>query len=126
MDSATILDDYSKALGQLEGALSVTADSDLIRAGCIQYFEFCFELAWKSIRSVAAEQGLPDCMSPKACLKQAFTIGWVENESLWLEMLAARNRMSHTYNVHDALRVYSKLGSFLPLFRELSVRLKDI
>ena len=41
--------DFARALGQLQSALQVPATSDLLKAGCIQYFEFCFELAWKTI-----------------------------------------------------------------------------
>jgi len=79
MSEPWILDDFETALKQLEVALSGPIKSDLERAGCIQYFEFTFELAWKSIRMAASELGQPDCLSPKACLKQAFTNGWIGN-----------------------------------------------
>ena len=79
--------DYETALTQFESALAVPVTSDVIKAGCIQYFEFSFELAWKSIRLVSSSQGLPDCVSPKACLRQAFNTGWINDEVTWLEML---------------------------------------
>jgi len=125
MNENWILADYEVALTQLEGALSVPADSDLIKAGCIQYFEFSFELAWKSIKLASLSQGLPDCVSPKACLKQAFSIGWVSDEEIWLEMLEARNRMSHIYNAKHALAVYQRFGNFLPELKLLLTRLKE-
>ena len=125
MSENWILADYEVALAQLEGALAVPADSDLIKAGCIQYFEFCFDLAWKSIKFVSSSQGLPDCASPKACLKQAFGAGWIEDEEVWLEMLEARNRMSHTYNARDALAIYERLGHFPPAFKGLLARLRE-
>jgi nucleotidyltransferase substrate binding protein (TIGR01987 family) len=59
-DSAWILEDYAAALKQLEAALAEPAQHNLVKAGCIQYFEFCFELAWKSIKVVLAQTGLPD------------------------------------------------------------------
>ena len=43
MDNRIILNDFEKALGNLEAAISVPAETDLERAGCIQYFGFCFE-----------------------------------------------------------------------------------
>jgi nucleotidyltransferase substrate binding protein (TIGR01987 family) len=114
MSEPWILDDFETALKQLEVALSGPIKSDLERAGCIQYFEFTFELAWKSIRMAASELGQPDCLSPKACLKQAFTNGWIGNEETWLKMLDARNRMSRTYRAKDALKVFESLRGFLP------------
>ena len=66
-----ILADFDRALEQLAGALETPAETDLIKAGCIQYFEFCFEPAWKAIKAVAPELGL-ECDSPRACLKLAF------------------------------------------------------
>jgi len=127
MDSNIILQDFAKAVAQLEKALSIPADSEVVQAGCIQYFEFCFELAWKSIKALGAEQGLSDCTSPKSCLRQAFSQGWIDDESLWLDMLMARNRMSHTYDVHDALRVYEALQSqYLPQFQLLLPRLQAV
>lgn len=125
MNDTLILSDFEKSLGQLEKALSVPAKEDLIKAGCIQYFEFCFELAWKSIQVLARKQGLTDCLSPKTCLREAFSNGWIQNEETWLQMLEARNKMSHTYDTDEALKVYSSLAVFLPELKELCKTLKQ-
>jgi nucleotidyltransferase substrate binding protein (TIGR01987 family) len=119
MSESWLLDDFEAGLKQLETALSGPIRSDLERAGCIQYFEFTFELAWKSIRMTAGESGQPDCLSPKACLKQAFTNGWIGNEETGLKMLDARTRMSHTYRARDAMKVFELLSGFLPEFNRL-------
>jgi len=119
MSQHWILSDYSAAVDRLREALDQPADSDLLRAGCIQYFEFTFELAWKAIKVMAEQSGLEGCGSPKACLKVAFSQGWIANEQLWLAMLEARNRMSHTYHANEALRVYDSLLEFLLPMRTL-------
>ena len=67
----------------------------------------------------ASESGQPDCLSPKACLKQAFTNGWIGDEETWLKMLDARNRMSPTYRARDAMKVFDSLTGFLPEFNRL-------
>jgi nucleotidyltransferase substrate binding protein (TIGR01987 family) len=95
----------------LKEALKFPRETDLLKAGCIQYFEFTFELAWKSIKRLMQENG-NECQSPKECLKLAFREAWIDNEEVWLSMLASRNRMSHTYNADSALVVYDKLPSF--------------
>jgi nucleotidyltransferase substrate binding protein (TIGR01987 family) len=114
MTPKLLLDEYSNALARLKEVLTVPAADDLDRAGCIQYFEFCFELAWKTIKVVGESQGLTGLVSPRACLSQAFTMGWIHDEELWLEMLDARNRMSHTYKYQDAMEIYTRLPVFLP------------
>ena len=107
-----ILEDFGDALERLREALDKPVEQDLLKAGCIQYFEFCFELAWKSIKMVSALVGLPECLSPKACLRQAFSQGWLADEEIGLEMLNARNRMSHTYDARKALEIYERLPTF--------------
>ncbi len=126
MSESWIARDYANALAQLEEALATPAQSDLLKAGCIQYFEFCFELAWKSIRQAGTSQGLADCLSPKACLRQAFANEWIDDEAIWLEMLEARNRMSHTYNARKALKIYVRLSPFLLAMKVLSARLEEL
>jgi hypothetical protein len=45
MKANKIVTDFAAALSRLTAALGAPAENDLVRAGCIQYFEFCFELA---------------------------------------------------------------------------------
>jgi nucleotidyltransferase substrate binding protein (TIGR01987 family) len=125
-DVRWIVEDLAAALAQLQGALAEPAKLDLIKAGCIQYFEFSFELGWKACKVVSAEQGLPDCLSPKACLRQAFTQGWIDDEAVWLEMLDARNRMAHTYDARKALEIYKSLPQFNSALQKLLVTLQSL
>ena len=48
---------------------------DSIRDGVIQRFEFCAELAWKTLREYLLDQGYTEINSPKSVMKQAFADG---------------------------------------------------
>ncbi len=119
MDSRELLADLKKALSQLGDALRLHAGNDVIKAGCIQYFEFTFELAWKTIKRIAEEEGSPDCNSPKSAFKVAFTNGWLQDEDVWLDMLSSRNKMSHTYSAEEALEVFDKLPAYAVALQKL-------
>jgi len=123
MDSKALRDDLCKAVTLLENALKLEAANDVLKAGCIQYFEFCFELAWKTAKRFAEDEGQNECNSPKAALKQAFANGWVNDEDVWLDMLSARNRMAHTYKAEDALAVFDSLPAYLKAFKALVTEL---
>jgi hypothetical protein len=45
MDKSILINGFEQALKRLTDALVSPVQSDLEKAGCIQYFEFCFELA---------------------------------------------------------------------------------
>lgn len=108
---------YCRAVSRLEEGLR-EPESPLIRDACIQRFEFCFELAWKSIQQLLRRQG-QECSSPKGCLRQAFKQGWIDDETGWVSILTDRNLTSHTYDEALAKAVYDRLKTYLPKFKSL-------
>jgi len=121
-----ILPDFKRGLDRFNEAMALEPVDDVHRAGCIQYFEFTLDLAWKSIQSVASFYGLESVKSPRVAFKTAFSQGWIEEQEPWLEMLNARNRMSHVYNAEEALGVYSNLHAFREPFQQLYLRLIEL
>ena len=74
---------------------------DSVRDGAIQRFEFCTELAWKTMREYLLDQGYTNINSPKEVIKQAFAFGMIEDSKVWLELLNDRNLTSHIYDGGD-------------------------
>ena len=102
MKAERILEQFASSLRRFDEALALEPVDDIHRAGCIQYFEFTFDLAWKFIQSIASYYGLEPVKSPRVAFKTAFSQSWVEKQSPWLSMLEARNRMSHVYSARSA------------------------
>ena len=107
----------ASAIARLREVLKAP-ESDVSRDAAIQRFEFCFELAWKSVQERARDEGL-NCHSPRDCLRLAFKTSWIDNEHGWLAMLEDRNRTSHTYDEDLAKAVFRRLPNYLPLLDAL-------
>ena len=115
---------FTKALLRLEEGLGAYKDDNtLLRDGIIQRFEFTFELAWKSMKEVFEDEGLIGLNSPKSVLKEAFAIGIIMDEKLWINMLSDRNATSHIYSESVATEICNNIIN--KYFMELK-KLKDV
>lgn len=94
-------DNFSKAVKRLNEAnvaYKKNKENEFYQDALIQRFEFSFELAWKTLREFLTYQGYSlEILSPKGVIAFAYQEGILQNESLWLEMLEARNQSSHDY-----------------------------
>ena len=62
-----------------------TAKDELGKDGVIQRFEFTFELLWKTLKIFLEYEGI-DVKSPRESLKEAFRVGFIEDEETCLDM----------------------------------------
>ncbi len=89
-----------------EGA--ARAHDDLEKDGVIQRFEFTYELAWKTLKIFLTKEGI-NCKSPRECFKQAFKMGMITEEKIFLSMLEDRNAMSHIYSETLSSEIYVRI-----------------
>ena len=89
-------DDLQKALGRLKEAAVLPREVTVHQDATIQRFEFTFEMAWKIMKSIVELEGLITT-SPRNAIRQAATVGLIDNPSVWLEFLENRNLTVHTY-----------------------------
>lgn len=107
------------AVARLREALSDYDKTALesVRDGVIQRFEFCTELAWKTMREYLIDQGYTELNSPKATIRQAFAFGLISDESGWLSLLEDRNLTIHIYNEATATEIFGHISQkYLALF----------
>ncbi|MFC1484996.1 HI0074 family nucleotidyltransferase substrate-binding subunit [bacterium] len=120
---AEILEQFISAINRLEEALK-EKKNEYVRDACIQRFEVTFELAWKTIKRFAKQEGMT-IVSPKEAFRYAFKHQWIKDEKGWLHIIEARNLTVHTYNQDKAEYIYDQLEYFLALFKDLAFNLQE-
>lgn len=84
------------------------AVDELDRDGVIQRFEFTFELFWKTIKILLAEEGF-ECAGPRSCIKEGARRGFLVDGEMLLDMLEDRNKMSHIYDELTAKEIFKRI-----------------
>lgn len=98
--------DFSRALQKLRIALDKNiSEDDLYLDGLIQRLEFCFELAWKSMKAYLSYEGV-EVNSPRSAVRSAFQIEIIDDAESWLNMLEDRNLSTHIYDEETAKVIY--------------------
>ena len=110
-------ENYVSNLKVLEKAKDEDLNNEFVIGGIIDKFTIQFELGWKTLKELMKYEGRKEANtgSPRSIIKAAYTIYDFMDEDIWLEMLKARNDMSHIYDgnaaknlVNDILQKYIK------------------
>ena len=120
-------DKFVSAVSRLNEAINEydKAQLDVIRDGAIQRFEFCTELAWKTIREKLIDEGFVELNSPKAVMRQAFASGIIKDEQSWIELLNDRNLTSHIYDEDTVNQIFSNICNlYVRMFSEIINQLR--
>jgi nucleotidyltransferase substrate binding protein (TIGR01987 family) len=92
---------FDRAFVLLREALERGPDalSALEKEGTVQRFEYCFELAWKTLKDYLMESGVAiSPVTPRQVIKDAFAAKLLSDGQLWMDMLVERNLLAHTYD----------------------------
>jgi len=108
---------YRRAFGLLREALgdkNLEEYSDLEQEGIIQRFEYTFELCWKTFKDYLEFSGVKLTEeTPRKVIKECAAVnifGEAEmNPEVFLEMMLARNALSHTYDFEQFKQVIVQL-----------------
>jgi len=117
-------EDLKKATQRLGEAIK-EPDTELAIDGTLHRFEFTFELAWKTMKDYLENQGIISKIgSPREVIKEAFTAGIIEDGEEWLNMMLARNELSHLYDEETSREIYDNIKKkyifeFIKLLKKL-------
>jgi nucleotidyltransferase substrate binding protein (TIGR01987 family) len=114
---------FDRALVLLREALEEgpSALNQLEKEGTIQRFEYCLELAWKTVKDFLEDGGLViDPITPREVLKAAFAAKVIGEGQVWIDMLNHRNLLSHTYDCAVFEKAVEALAArYLPAMEDL-------
>ncbi len=114
-----------RAFANLESALDLPNLDILQRAGLIQFFNWTFELSWKTLKDLLEYQGFSGFDSPRTVLKQAFAVSLIQKGEVWLDCLEKRNLSSHVYDEAIAQQVENAIRSdYFPVIKALVEKLR--
>lgn len=111
------INNLSKAIENVERALLLPVDRELVVEGTIQRYEVAIELMWKTLKRALEYEGFSP-KTPRESVKEAFQAGWLHAEAEWLDMLNHRNRTSHMYLDEElAENAYEDVRTAVPHLR---------
>lgn len=92
-------ENYKQALINFEETVDCIKKEGLSKIytmALIQAFEIVFELAWKTIKDYLEFSGIT-VNTPREVIKEAFSVNIITDGQMWINMMEARNKTSHTY-----------------------------
>ena len=114
---------FTEALDK-KGELEREGYGDIFLDLAVKRFEFTYEMAWKSIKRYLDYAGI-GVTYPRACFKEAFSQGLINEEQVWLEMIERRNQSSHIYNQDEISGILLRLDDYRFAFDQLLVELTE-
>jgi nucleotidyltransferase substrate binding protein (TIGR01987 family) len=94
--------------------------SDQEKAGAVQAFEFCYELAWKTMKRFFEKKGI-DVRSPRDCFREAALNHMISDPKQWFLFIEKRNLTVHTYEeavMEEVLQIFKDFSRALTEFIE--------
>ncbi|MEK7276625.1 MAG: HI0074 family nucleotidyltransferase substrate-binding subunit, partial [Chloroflexota bacterium] len=64
--------------------------------------------------------------TPREAIRAAVKAEWIEDNDLWLKMLASRNLTSHAYDRIIAEEIFDRLPEYRDAFKKLLEQLKKL
>lgn len=103
-------EDLKNTVTRLQEALNEENVTDIVIDGVLHRFEFSFELAWKTMKDYLEYMGIVEKTgSPREIIKSAFQAELIEDGEGWIEMMLARNTLSHLYNEEESRKIFNKI-----------------
>jgi len=123
--SIILTESLLNAINRLDEALQLPAD-DIVRDAVVKRFEFTFEISFKLLTRALREFYNKDSEETYLnVLKQAFSVGIIQDQEVWKQAKKARNYTAHNYSMQAADANYALAPHFLREARFLLAKLDE-
>jgi nucleotidyltransferase substrate binding protein (TIGR01987 family) len=124
-----VVHELAKAVASLQESMDLyeraatdSAEQKAFRDACIQRFEYCLELSWKTSMKLLGQS----VNAAKPAVREMARNDLISDPSLWISFVDARNSTSHSYDEEVARMVFEKVQIFLPKVKDLLSGLQKI
>lgn len=83
-------------LGETRAFIQKNGLNKIYIMALIQAYEITFELCWKTMKDYLLYNGIK-VDTPREVIKESFANNIISDGKIWIEMMEARNKTSHTY-----------------------------
>lgn len=126
--------DYKSALNKLEESLENIPNEieettlQVLIDGTLHRFEFTFELAWKTIKDYLEYMGITNKVgSPRENIQLAYKQGIIEDGEIWIEIMLAKNELSHLYDEQTSRKIYDNIKNrYIKELKKLEEKFEQI
>ena len=119
--------DILNATERLKEALK-QEENDIVIDCVLHRFEFTFELAWKTMKDFLEYNGISENIgSPREILRRAFESHLIEDGEEWINMMLARNSLSHLYDEETSRKIYKEIKEkYIKLLEKLNNKFETL
>jgi len=126
-----LLKDFEKTLNRLREAYELTnlmrgkEHYEIFRDSTIQRFEFTTEIMWKTLKEFLKEREGIVCKSPKSCIREFFSAGYLNEEETY-KLLKAVDDRNRAFHQEVAEEIFSHVGDYIALYQKVLKTLKGV
>jgi len=126
-----LLKDFEKTLNRLREAYELTnlmrgkEHYEIFRDSTIQRFEFTTEIMWKTLKEFLKERKGIVCKSPKSCIREFFSVGYLNEEETY-QLLKAVDDRNRAFHQEVAEEIFSHVGDYINLYQKVLKTLKGV
>lgn len=118
-------ENFEKSYKLLNKYSNENSNTELERAGIIQFYEMTVELSLRVLKDYLEAQGYI-VKSPRDTIKQAYQMDLIDDGHIWMEALSKRNLTTHTYDEALAKEFVEEITQiYLPAIKVLYEKLLE-